>query len=170
MASGGDLRGKSLLTNREREVFELLVQDKTTKEIAKQLFVSEKTVRNHISNVIHLLVLVPHLRVPVLHLLVLVPRLRMLALHTLVRSPLFILVLVRNLILTRNGPVRQCPPRNVHKHCQYNGSWRRCKGNLKGAFSWTAKKGITPRFTAVLLTAERELPTFAHSKVQNWMK
>ncbi|KPV43205.1 helix-turn-helix domain-containing protein [Alicyclobacillus ferrooxydans] len=51
MASGGDLRGKSLLTNREREVFELLVQDKTTKEIAKQLFVSEKTVRNHISNV-----------------------------------------------------------------------------------------------------------------------
>ncbi|MCL6453710.1 MAG: LuxR C-terminal-related transcriptional regulator [Alicyclobacillus sp.] len=51
MASGSDLRGKSLLTNREREVFELLVQDKTTKEIAKQLFVSEKTVRNHISNV-----------------------------------------------------------------------------------------------------------------------
>jgi len=42
---------KSLLTNREREVFELLVQDKTTKEIAAQLFVSEKTVRNHISNV-----------------------------------------------------------------------------------------------------------------------
>jgi len=51
MPSGSDLRGKSLLTNREREVFELLVQDKTTKEIAKQLFVSEKTVRNHISNV-----------------------------------------------------------------------------------------------------------------------
>jgi LuxR family transcriptional regulator of spore coat protein len=44
-------RMKSLLTNREREVFELLVQDKTTKEIAAQLFVSEKTVRNHISNV-----------------------------------------------------------------------------------------------------------------------
>lgn len=42
---------KPLLTNREREVFELLVQDKTTKEIARQLFISEKTVRNHISNV-----------------------------------------------------------------------------------------------------------------------
>ncbi|WP_142503947.1 helix-turn-helix domain-containing protein [Melghirimyces algeriensis] len=42
---------KPLLTNREREVFELLVQDKTTKEIAHQLFISEKTVRNHISNV-----------------------------------------------------------------------------------------------------------------------
>ncbi|MCL6516584.1 MULTISPECIES: helix-turn-helix domain-containing protein [Alicyclobacillus] len=51
MSSGSELRGKSLLTNREREVFELLVQDKTTKEIAAQLFVSEKTVRNHISNV-----------------------------------------------------------------------------------------------------------------------
>jgi LuxR family transcriptional regulator of spore coat protein len=44
-------KGKPLLTPREREVFELLVQDKTTKEIAQQLFISEKTVRNHISNV-----------------------------------------------------------------------------------------------------------------------
>ncbi|MBF8378778.1 response regulator transcription factor [Alicyclobacillus mali] len=51
MAPVKDGRGKSLLTDREREVFELLVQDKTTKEIASQLFVSEKTVRNHISNV-----------------------------------------------------------------------------------------------------------------------
>ena len=41
---------KSILTNREKEVFELLVQDKTTKEIATDLFISEKTVRNHISN------------------------------------------------------------------------------------------------------------------------
>ncbi|GEN36477.1 hypothetical protein ADA01nite_39370 [Aneurinibacillus danicus] len=43
-------KAKPLLTNREREVFELLVLDKTTKEIAQQLFISEKTVRNHISN------------------------------------------------------------------------------------------------------------------------
>lgn len=48
---GSDQNAKPLLTNREREVFELLVQDKTTKEIAQQLFISEKTVRNHISNV-----------------------------------------------------------------------------------------------------------------------
>ena len=39
-----------ILTKREQEVFELLVQDKTTKEIAQELFISEKTVRNHISN------------------------------------------------------------------------------------------------------------------------
>jgi len=42
---------KFLLTHREREVFELLVQDKTTRDIAGLLFISEKTVRNHISNV-----------------------------------------------------------------------------------------------------------------------
>lgn len=41
---------KPILTKREKEVFELLVQDKTTKEIAANLFISEKTVRNHISN------------------------------------------------------------------------------------------------------------------------
>jgi len=41
---------KNILTKREKEVFELLVQDKTTKEIAQDLFISEKTVRNHISN------------------------------------------------------------------------------------------------------------------------
>ncbi len=45
-------KDRPLLTNREREVFDLLVQSKTTKEIADLLFISEKTVRNHISNVI----------------------------------------------------------------------------------------------------------------------
>lgn len=43
---------RSILTNREKEVFELLVQNKTTKEIADQLKISEKTIRNHISNTI----------------------------------------------------------------------------------------------------------------------
>lgn len=41
---------KGILTTREREVFELLVQNKTTKEISLILNISEKTVRNHISN------------------------------------------------------------------------------------------------------------------------
>ncbi|OEF98761.1 helix-turn-helix transcriptional regulator [Desulfuribacillus alkaliarsenatis] len=45
-------KDRPLLTNREREVFDLLVQSKTTKDIAALLFISEKTVRNHISNVI----------------------------------------------------------------------------------------------------------------------
>ena len=41
----------SILTPREREVFELLIQNKPSKQIADELFISEKTVRNHISNV-----------------------------------------------------------------------------------------------------------------------
>ena len=41
----------SILTPREREVFELLIQNKASKQIADELFISEKTVRNHISNV-----------------------------------------------------------------------------------------------------------------------
>ena len=41
---------KGILTTREREVFELLILNKTTKEIANKLGISEKTVRNHISN------------------------------------------------------------------------------------------------------------------------
>lgn len=41
-----------ILTKREYEVFSLLVLNKTTKEIASELNISEKTVRNHISNVI----------------------------------------------------------------------------------------------------------------------
>ena len=40
-----------ILTDREREVFSLLVTGLSTKEIAVKLRISEKTVRNHISNV-----------------------------------------------------------------------------------------------------------------------
>lgn len=41
---------KMLLTKREQEIFELLVLNKSTKEIAEKLNISQKTVRNHISN------------------------------------------------------------------------------------------------------------------------
>lgn len=41
---------KGILTMREKQVFELLIQNKTTREIAVVLGISEKTVRNHISN------------------------------------------------------------------------------------------------------------------------
>ena len=41
-----------LLTAREKEIFKLLIKNNTTKDIADSLNISEKTVRNHISNVI----------------------------------------------------------------------------------------------------------------------
>ncbi len=41
----------SILTPRERKIFELLINNMSTKDIAKELGISEKTVRNHISNV-----------------------------------------------------------------------------------------------------------------------
>lgn len=45
-----EVMNKKILTIREQEVFELLVLNKSTKEIADFLGISEKTVRNHISN------------------------------------------------------------------------------------------------------------------------
>ena len=41
---------RGILTKREKEVFDLLINSKTTIEIATILKISEKTVRNHISN------------------------------------------------------------------------------------------------------------------------
>lgn len=41
-----------ILTPREKEIFDLLIKNKTTKEISSILNISEKTIRNHISNVI----------------------------------------------------------------------------------------------------------------------
>lgn len=40
------------LTDREKEIFNLLIKNFTTKDIALKLKISDKTVRNHISNVI----------------------------------------------------------------------------------------------------------------------
>ena len=41
----------SILSKRESEIFKELIKNKTTKEIGNNLGISEKTVRNHISNV-----------------------------------------------------------------------------------------------------------------------
>jgi len=41
----------NILTPREKEIFTLLIDNYNTKEIASHLNISEKTVRNHISNV-----------------------------------------------------------------------------------------------------------------------
>ena len=40
-----------ILTPREKEIFNLLINNNRTKDIAKKLNISEKTVRNHVSNV-----------------------------------------------------------------------------------------------------------------------
>ena len=40
-----------ILTPREKEIFNLLIDNYNTKDIANKLGISEKTVRNHISNV-----------------------------------------------------------------------------------------------------------------------
>ena len=42
---------KNILTNREKEVLTLLISNRSTREISEELHISEKTVRNHISNV-----------------------------------------------------------------------------------------------------------------------
>lgn len=42
----------NFLTSRELNIFNMLVKNETTKDIAEKLSISEKTVRNHISNVI----------------------------------------------------------------------------------------------------------------------
>jgi len=47
-----DMMQQKFLTKREREIFNLLIKNYDTSEIAEKLNISEKTVRNHISNVI----------------------------------------------------------------------------------------------------------------------
>lgn len=41
----------NILTPREKEIFDLLIDNYTTRDIGIKLGISEKTVRNHISNV-----------------------------------------------------------------------------------------------------------------------
>ncbi len=46
------MHNTKFLTSREREIFELLIENYDTDEIANKFNISSKTVRNHISNVI----------------------------------------------------------------------------------------------------------------------
>jgi DNA-binding NarL/FixJ family response regulator len=46
-----DLKVFSELTDREREVLKLIGNGKRNREIAEELFISEKTVKNHVSNI-----------------------------------------------------------------------------------------------------------------------
>lgn len=43
---------KNIITKREKEIFDLIIANYSTDEIARKLNLSNKTVRNHISNVI----------------------------------------------------------------------------------------------------------------------
>ena len=43
---------KSILKKKKKEIFNYLILDKTTKDISEELGISDKTIRNHISNVI----------------------------------------------------------------------------------------------------------------------
>ncbi len=47
----GSSRKNSLLSDRELEVLDLIAKGRLNKEIAKTLYISEKTVKNHISNI-----------------------------------------------------------------------------------------------------------------------
>ncbi len=47
----GNKKNKSVLTQRELEVLSLISKGMLNKEIAAELFVSEKTVKNHVSNI-----------------------------------------------------------------------------------------------------------------------
>lgn len=46
-----DKNDENSLTSREVEVLELIAEGMINKEIAKQLYISEKTVKNHVSNI-----------------------------------------------------------------------------------------------------------------------
>ena len=46
------MASKQILTLREKEIFDMLIKNYDTEEIAQMLNITSKTVRNHISNVI----------------------------------------------------------------------------------------------------------------------
>lgn len=51
MAKALDENRESLLTNREKEIIQLMAKGATNRAIAKTLYISEKTVKNHITNI-----------------------------------------------------------------------------------------------------------------------
>lgn len=51
MAKALDTENKQILTNREQEIIRLMAKGTTNRLIAEELFISEKTVKNHITNI-----------------------------------------------------------------------------------------------------------------------
>lgn len=50
---GSPVERAASLTEQERRILELISMGKTNREIARELFLSEKTVRNYVSNILH---------------------------------------------------------------------------------------------------------------------
>ena len=50
-SDNGPRRGKPLLSDREKEIVQLLAQGYRNKEIGEKLFISEQTVKNHLHNI-----------------------------------------------------------------------------------------------------------------------
>lgn len=53
MQGGVSEQGMESLTDREKEILELVADGLTNKEIAEKVFLSEKTVRNYVSSILH---------------------------------------------------------------------------------------------------------------------
>lgn len=51
MAKALDMNNGQILTSREQEIIRLMAKGATNRSIAKELFISEKTVKNHITNI-----------------------------------------------------------------------------------------------------------------------
>ncbi len=51
-SGGGKSRTAAALSDREREVLAMLVEMKTNRQIGESLFISESTVKNHVSNIL----------------------------------------------------------------------------------------------------------------------
>ena len=50
-SDGGPRRDKPLLSDREKEIVQLVAQGFRNKEIGEKLFISEQTVKNHLHNI-----------------------------------------------------------------------------------------------------------------------
>jgi len=50
-SDGGRGRGRSPLSNREREIVALVAQGYRNREMAEKMFISEQTVKNHLHNI-----------------------------------------------------------------------------------------------------------------------
>ena len=43
----------ALLTSKEREILQLIATGHSNKEIARQIYITERTVKNHVNNILH---------------------------------------------------------------------------------------------------------------------